>query len=190
MEKNRTGALIDEQQICISCGFCCDNTLFDNAVLQPGEKGTLPEKMEESYIKIKNQEYFKLPCFYFNGKCSIYNQKKAHICSSFRCQLLKNFEAGKITQKDAIELVRQTKQTRVELLKEYQQISGKSEVLTFREILVALGKKQKELEKKASLSMEWEIFAAKCNIFESLLIKHFKSEEDFDKMMSTSEKGK
>ena len=166
---------LDEQQICITCGFCCDGTLFEHAVLEKGEKGNLPTKIEQRYFKRDDHEYFKLPCSYFDGKCSIYNQKKAHICSSFRCQLLRNFEAGKITQEDALKLVRQANQIREELLKEYQQLSGKTDVLTFREILVELNKKHKELENQSSISMEWEIFNAKCNIFESLLIKHFKS---------------
>ena len=101
-----------EQAICVTCGFCCDGTLFDHAVLQPGEKGNLPEYMERSYFKNEKGEYFRLPCEYFNENCSIYDQKKAHICSAFRCQLLKDFSKKKITQSNAKKVVRNAKDQR------------------------------------------------------------------------------
>lgn len=179
---------LKEQEICVKCGFCCDNTLFDHAHLDPGEKGTLPEEMEKGYVKIKDNEYFKLPCSYFDGKCTIYNQKKAHICGAFRCQLLKNFETGNIDQVHAFEVVRRTKETKSELLSEFKHLSGENSNLPFREMMQALGKKQKELAAVGIVSLEWEIFTAKCNIFETLLTKHFKSEENFQSMVSKDDK--
>ena len=169
----------NEQDICISCGFCCDGTLFHQAILQPGEKGSLPEKIEQAYFKKEDQEFFKLPCLYFDQKCTIYDQEKAIICSAFRCQLLNDFSENKISLKTAKEIVRNSKNTREELLQDYAQITGKEEKITFRQLLIELGKLQKETKGQ---DLEFELFNASCNIFESLLIRYFKSEENFNSM--------
>ena len=39
-----------EQEICVTCGFCCDGTLFKYAVLQSGERGNLPAKQRSSTV--------------------------------------------------------------------------------------------------------------------------------------------
>lgn len=169
----------EEQEICISCGFCCDGTLFHQAVLQPGEKGSLPEKIEQTYFAKDNQEFFRLPCLYFDQKCTIYDQKKAIICSAFRCQLLNDFSEKKISLNEALEIIRKSKKTRQELLQKVSQLIGKKKQITFEELLTKLGRIQKEINEQ---EMEFEIFNARCNIFESLLIRYFKSEENFNSM--------
>ncbi|MBE0674536.1 MAG: hypothetical protein IH591_07745, partial [Bacteroidales bacterium] len=81
----------EEQAICVVCGFCCDGTLFVNAGLNQGERGSgLPEKIEQASFSEGGRDYFRLPCNYFSGKCSIYDRNRADVCSSFRCQLLKD----------------------------------------------------------------------------------------------------
>lgn len=172
-------AEVKEQQICINCGFCCDGTLFHNANLEPGEKGNLPDYMEKSYFKNEKGEFFKLPCEYFDGKCTIYDQPKAIICGAFRCQLLKDFAAKKISQKAALEIVKKSKITRDELFEAYARLTGKRGKITVRQLLVELGKLQKETN---GLNMEFELFTARCNIFEALLLRYFKSENDFNSM--------
>jgi hypothetical protein len=62
-----------EQEICVDCGFCCDGTLFNQAVLKPAEKGNLPHWMEENYREKEDDGFFPLPCAYFDGNCTIYN---------------------------------------------------------------------------------------------------------------------
>lgn len=179
MPKGKNHSPKRAQQICIACGFCCDSTLFHNASLEPGEKGTLPASMEKSYFKNEKGEFFKLPCNYFDQKCTIYDQKKAIVCGAFRCKLLKDFAAKKISQKAALEIVRKAKITREELIEAYAKLSGKKGKITFRQLLIELGKLQKETNGQ---DMEFELFNARCNIFESLLIRYFKSEENFNSM--------
>ena len=172
-----------EQTICITCGFCCDGTLFYNATLQPGEKGTLPSKMEEAYLKIGEEEFFRLPCQYFDGKCTIYDQKKAHICSAFRCELLKDFSGEKISQQSAIRLIENAERQRAEIRELANKIIGTPPEISFRHLLLELRKvihaKENNGEPK---NRELEILLAKCTIFEALLIRHFKPAKDFDSM--------
>ena len=121
-----------EQEICISCGICCDGTLFNRASLEPGEKGQLPEKIEQNYFQVNGVDKFKLPCLYFDGKCTIYDQKKAIICSAFRCQLLNNFSVGKISINDTMNVISKAKTMRKELFASYRNISGEDIMIPFR----------------------------------------------------------
>jgi hypothetical protein len=59
-------APLNEQVICTKCGFCCDGTLFLHAGLVPGERGSLPEKIEKNSFSYDGKDFFKLPCLYFN----------------------------------------------------------------------------------------------------------------------------
>ena len=70
-------APLQEQDICVTCGFCCDGTLFAHALLNPGEKGSLPERIEESVFSLDDRDYFHLPCRYFAGRCTIYDRQRA-----------------------------------------------------------------------------------------------------------------
>ena len=46
--------------------------------------------------------------------------KRADVCSSYRCQLLKDFADGKVTLNDALEIVREARNIRTELIDQYQ----------------------------------------------------------------------
>lgn len=172
-----------EQDICVTCGLCCDGTLFHHAVLNKGEKGNLPQKMENAYFKNKNGEFFKLPCSYFNGKCSIYDQKKAHVCSSFRCKLLKDFSKDKVKQEDALSIVQNAKKLREEIIALAESIFGTEDKLYFRNVLLKIANSEKNQDSKIFESQKFKVLKMKSIILEALLIKHFKSKENFEKMI-------
>lgn len=84
---------------------------------------------------------------------------------------------------DALELVREAKGMRREIIEEYCRIYGKSEAINFREIMTELGKIRKPDPGEGAMSADHEHLLARCNIFEALLIKHFRSAEDFEKLI-------
>jgi hypothetical protein len=172
----------DEQSICITCGYCCDGTLFMQAHLNPGERGYLPLRIEENSYSDGESDYFKLPCLYFSEKCTIYDKKRADICSGYRCQLLKDFAGEKMTIDDALNIVREAGHMLEDIFTEYRHISGDDSEMYFRNLLQVLGRIQKRDEDEEPLLEEYETLLAKCNIFEALLIKNFRSAGDFDKM--------
>jgi len=181
--------LPDEQTICVNCGMCCDGTLFLHAHLNPGERGNLPEKIEgQSYSK-DGKDFFRLPCRYFKGKCSIYDQAKADVCSAYRCQLLKDFESGKISLDEALDVVSGAGNMRAEIMAQYMNISGKRQKIFFKKLLRELGKVQEAATEQNPAGLEYDLLLARCNIFEALLIKNFLSEGEFEKyMMADKEK--
>lgn len=174
----------NEQKLCVSCGLCCDGTLFDKAVLQKGEKGSLPEKIEEKYFVEGEQEYFRLPCHYFNGKCSIYHLKKAHVCSSFKCQLLRDCIKGKVEYQAADSIVVHAKTLRAEIYDLASQLFDDEKKLPFRDLHTKL----MEIKAKEPLKMTdklLELLMIKCQIFEVLLTRHFRADEEFQEMIIT-----
>lgn len=179
---NEVGPM-EEQAICVMCGLCCDGTLFLNASLKPGEKGNLPEKIEQHYRMEKDREYFVLPCPYFKEKCTIYNQRRADVCSAYRCQLLKNIENKKISRVDALNMIFNARKIRDDLLEEYRKITGNVSTLHFKLLLTELGKIQKVSGVNNPMFPEFEMLLAKCNIFEAILLRHFKSEDEFGKLL-------
>ena len=176
-------APVEEQRICTGCGFCCDGTLFVNAGLNPGERGHLPEKIEQAGFSKGGKDYFRLPCNYFSGKCMIYDRKRADICSSFRCQLLKNFAVGKVTMNEALSVVHGAIEMRTMLLDDFCRHTGLNRGMTFRQLLTEIGKMQKSAFPEETNSVETESLIARSNIFEAMLIKYFRSAGDFEKLV-------
>lgn len=169
-----------EQEICIKCGFCCDGTLFDTAALKKGEKEFLPALLQNRYIGPENRERFKLPCPYFDKKCTIYDQKKVYVCSAFRCQLLKSLSKGKINQRNAEDIVKNAHELRNEIFMIYKTISKSNLKPCFRELLYELRKKNDANIADNIKDLQIELLLFKCYIFELLLIKHFQSSKEFE----------
>jgi hypothetical protein len=172
----------EEQEICKECGLCCDGTLFSFAGLYPGERSDLPEKIKKKSFTEGDKDYFYLPCLYFSGKCTIYTFKRADVCSSYRCQLLKDLSEGKMTMDVAHGLVRKAIKMRTEIMEQYRTISGEKRKTYFKKLLTELGKIGESLTEGTTVCNQYDLLLARCNIFEALLIKYFRSEGDFEKM--------
>lgn len=174
----------EEQDICIDCGLCCDGTLFSQAVLRKSERGNLPPKIEESSVTGTEADYyFNLPCGYFAGRCSIYESRRPEVCSRYRCQILHDISGGKISAEKAKDVVSQAKVLREEIINLYSGTTIEpGQPVCFRKVLIEMGKMQNYKWNDEHKSGEFEFLLARCNIFEALLIKHFRSPGDFDKM--------
>jgi len=163
--------------------MCCDGTLFLHASLNRGEKGNLPEKIEQNTFSESEKDYFRLPCLYFEGICSIYNKKRTNICSSYRCQLLKDFAVNKITKAAALKIVKDASAIRDDIFREYNNLSGRWEVLCFKRLPGELIKSVDFGSLSLPVIEKYNLLLGKCNILEALLIKYIRSEGDFDDLM-------
>lgn len=178
-----TKALPVEQVICISCGLCCDGTLFLYAHLDPGERGNLPQKIEENSYSKNDKDYFRLPCRYFDGKCTIYDQKKANVCYGYRCQLLNDFASGRLDSDKALKIVEDAKNMRTEIIEQYRVLYDNRQMICFKKLLFELGRMQESATEDKPVGMEYDMLLARCNIFEALLIRHFTQAGEFEKMI-------
>jgi hypothetical protein len=103
-----------ESEICITCGFCCDGTLFGQANSGPGD--TAESLVTIGLTPVNHSSGvtsgFSLPCPHFTGLCSIYNSARPSICGIFRCRLLRSVQRGKYSVTQALQIVRETKNLR------------------------------------------------------------------------------
>lgn len=181
MIDNRSGsAPPGEQEVCLVCGFCCDGTLFRHASLNKGEKGNLPEWIEKSLFSANDKDFFSLPCHYFKKNCSIYRSERADVCSAYRCQLLKDLAAGRVTMEMALKIVSEAVIIREGIFEDYRRITGNMEETFFLKLhsdLVALSGRCSEGDDDV------DMLIARCNILEALLIRHIRSESDFEALI-------
>ena len=185
-----TRAPENEQAVCVTCGLCCDGTLFGHAELNPGEKGQLPDLIEQNVFMIGEKDYFRLPCLYFSGRCTIYESNRAFVCGSFRCRLLSDMADGKVSPEDALETVREARLMRTGIQEAYKSFSGDEGVLPFMKIMNGLGKYLKRNSGAGFPDPAYEVIQARCNIFQALLIKHFRPTGHFeDLVMKKTETG-
>ena len=175
-----------EQKICLECGFCCDGTLFLHASLNKGERGNLPYKIEQQFFSEGDKDYFRLPCLYFSGNCSIYKNKRADICSSFRCQLLIDYSGKNISLNEAINIISQARALRDKIFAEFSHLSGINRVICFKNLIKELIKhiESGTIDEKQTVIKLYEMLLGKCNVLEALLVKHMRSKGEFIDLMA------
>lgn len=85
---------------CVGCGMCCNGTLYWMAKVTPGEEAVIQAHGLE-LTEDKGTTYFKLPCHHEQcGRCTIY-EDRFDICRSFRCRLLRSYQAGEVDLAEA-----------------------------------------------------------------------------------------
>ncbi len=105
-----TAAARSTEDLCSSCGMCCDGVLFHSVELQSGDQ---PRKLSALGLRIRKQkgvEYFLQPCSAHrevSGKCSclIYEDRPAR-CRNFACRQLRGVLTGEVTEEVALEKIR------------------------------------------------------------------------------------
>ncbi len=84
-------------QICQSCGFCCDGTLFRGVLLRPEEL----DRSKRIGLRVHEDKGFLLPCSQLKDKsCQVYEDRPS-TCRSFECSLLARHreEGGPVEQR-------------------------------------------------------------------------------------------
>lgn len=87
--------------LCLSCGLCCDGTMFEAAALAPGEAERYAGRVNVS----ADRQHLRLPCPALDGcKCKTYLDRPA-VCSEFKCLVLASLERGLIGEAEAQESI-------------------------------------------------------------------------------------
>lgn len=84
-------------EICISCGMCCDGTLFETATIKNLKDAKLAKSIGLTIVQKNKKQHFKLPCHHFNRCCTVYDQPRPHTCSNFFCKPIKKLKNGEST---------------------------------------------------------------------------------------------
>jgi Putative zinc- or iron-chelating domain len=86
---------LDDTAPCVGCGLCCNGTLYFRAKVTPGEEPLLLDH-GLTLTADEDRTYFALPCHHEScGRCTIY-EERFDICRSFRCALLRRYQADEV----------------------------------------------------------------------------------------------
>ena len=83
--------------LCLTCGMCCDGTLFNKAIIQD----EADEKRAQSsgltiFTNPKGKRFFKQPCCHFKKGCTIYDKERPSVCHTYFCKPLKSVRNGQL----------------------------------------------------------------------------------------------
>ena len=73
------------EDLCLSCGLCCDGSLFWAVPVEQGE---------EVPVQLDAAGRLRQPCTCFDGTCTIYAGRPA-ACRKFDCRVLQTVRAGR-----------------------------------------------------------------------------------------------
>lgn len=77
--------------LCISCGLCCDGTVFANVPVGSDEEQAVRAVLNNATWLVGRQLYFRQPCTAFCGSCTVYPDRP-EACRLFKCRALKSVE--------------------------------------------------------------------------------------------------
>lgn len=139
----------DSENICLSCGICCEGTVIGFVKLDRAELPVMRELMD---VEGENDNAFFLqPCKNYCDGCTIYSERSKQ-CVSFKCELLKSVEQKELDFDLAIETIAFVKQKREIIEKKLAilQIELRSQSFYFK--MVELKKVLQKIASKSSLT--------------------------------------
>lgn len=101
------------EELCLSCGMCCDGSLFDNVHLAPEEDSEAYASMELpvkwSRAKVP-KAFFRQPCRALcdDMTCRVYSERPSQ-CRRFECGVFKACSLGALSYEKAARLVGRAK---------------------------------------------------------------------------------
>lgn len=88
------------EDLCRSCGMCCDGTLFDLVRLEPGDDARRLAQLGLPIAAARGQQAarFPQPCAALcaDGSCRLYADRPGQ-CRAFECGLLREAKAGRVS---------------------------------------------------------------------------------------------
>lgn len=111
-----------EQLLCVSCGLCCNGTIFGKVFLKPADDEA---PLEAGGIEIQTKEtekFFELSCAAHQENCCQVYAVRPTNCRSYQCELLKKYESGSVSWRAAQSRISQARTLREKLRIELAQI--------------------------------------------------------------------
>ncbi len=146
--------------LCLTCGLCCDGSIFADVKLLPGENAdrllslgiplqTQNARARKGSVSAGKRWRFTQPCAALDGcSCKIYASRPQY-CRQFECLLLKKLVSGDVDYARAERLVRFARRqigTIDQLLRSLGQTDDKALASRFRELTKRLEKGQSDLK--------------------------------------------
>ena len=105
------------ENLCTSCGLCCDGSLFAEVELRNRAESFVAESFGLEVEDGEDGELLIQPCCALKGtRCSIY-QYRPKCCRTFECRLLRDVDQRKRTLAEAHKIIRETKELIAEIVR-------------------------------------------------------------------------
>lgn len=105
--------------LCISCGMCCDGSLFRHGHLFDQDDEVRATKLGLKWVE---NEGFLLPCKFLNGSCTIWDSERPKVCEKYFCKPLTRFFKHEITFREAEAKVHNLLKIKNQILNEARKI--------------------------------------------------------------------
>lgn len=95
--------------LCLTCGLCCDGTLFGNVELQLGDDVDDLRRLGLD-VSTRGKPKFPQPCSALQAdcQCGVYAERPQQ-CRAFECALLQSVKAGRVSVAAAGQIIRRTR---------------------------------------------------------------------------------
>ena len=108
MEDYKNTPLNDGTKLCLECGLCCTGLFHTGALIYTKEDKEYAKAFNAEFFFDEEDEYFKLPCPVYEGKCTIYPHNPS-VCQKHECDLLKSINDHQINLGESIDIVHEMK---------------------------------------------------------------------------------
>ncbi len=93
------------QSLCCQCGLCCDGSIFEDVELAGKQEATAMECLGIECDDEEGRALLIQPCRGLKEKrCQVY-EYRPECCRTFECQVLKDFDAGRVSMADSIRFI-------------------------------------------------------------------------------------
>lgn len=101
------------EQLCLACGLCCDGTLFDHVVLQPGDDAKRLKSLDLPVTLSRGKEpvaRLPQPCAALcaDRTCRAYAHRPKQ-CRTYECMVFQDARSGRLEHAAALRLVRRAR---------------------------------------------------------------------------------
>jgi len=156
-------------QLCPSCGLCCNGVLFGDVELQRGDDAKKLASLGVVLFSKGRKKVFNQPCACLvGGLCKIYEDRPAR-CRSFDCRALQRVQQGEITMTAAQKSIREAKRRSEEVLRLVRALGDTSEAQPLNRRYAAIMAQPMDLAgDEAQLELRGELMMAVGQLIEVL----------------------
>jgi hypothetical protein len=125
-------------QLCPTCGLCCNGVLFGDVELQRGDDPKRVAALGLELFAKGRKKAFHQPCACLvNGLCRIYAERPAR-CRAFDCRALQRVQRGEIEVGAAQKAIAEAKERAAEVLRLVRLLGNADETLPLNQRYAAI----------------------------------------------------
>ena len=122
------------QALCLSCGLCCDGTLFSHVPVRSNDNVQRLEAGGIAVLVQAEERRFSQPCPAHHNKFFKVYENRPAVCRHFRCKLLREYEAQHVLWEQAQQKITQVFTLRQSITDEAQRLAPTLPGMSFVEL--------------------------------------------------------